>query len=328
MSQQGYIQLTRECNQDCRFCSNPANENRLDPDTGRKLIDSFSKKGYTGLIFTGGEPTLSPLLPELLRYAAEKGIPSRIITNGQKISDASFFKELYDAGLRNLNVSIYSYGEDVQNHLSGNPDSLKNIKKTLKNLSKYDDVQVVVNTVINKYNSSHLSATVEWVLEQAPYVRHFVWNNLDPRNSKVQQYPDTVARLNDFQLELFKAVKKVLDSGRTCRVERVPLCYMTEFEHLSTETRKIVKNEKTSTYFLDQKGLFSQESFSYGKAECCSVCTLDTICAGLFEMDAYYFSEELYACFVDREKIIEKIMETTVAAPLGGGGVKGKRKSR
>ena len=32
--------------------------------------------------------------------------------------------------------------------------------------------------------------------------------------------------------------------GRTFRVERVPLCYMTEFAHCSTETRKIVKGEE------------------------------------------------------------------------------------
>lgn len=316
MSKQGYIQLTRECNQDCRFCSNPPNENRLDIDTGMALIDSFVEQGYSGVIFTGGEPTLSPLLPELLKYSAGRNMPSRIITNGQRISDPDFFNALYKAGLRNVNISMYSHRDDVQAFLSGKSDSLQNIKQALANAGARRDVQVVVNTVINKYNSDHLSDNVEWVNKNAPFVRHFVWNNLDPRNTKVAQYPDTVARLNDMQLELYRAVMKVQAGGRTCRVERVPLCYMTEFEHLSTETRKIVKSDKTSTYFLDDKGLFSQDDFIYGKAEVCGVCELNPICAGLFEMDAYYFSEELYACFIDRAEVIRKALEPD-SAPHG-----------
>lgn len=308
MAEQGYIQLTRDCNQNCRFCSNPANENRLDLERGMELIDGFIEQGCSGIIFTGGEPTLSPILPDLVSYAARKGIANRIITNGQKICDPAYFKTLYGAGLRNLNISIYSVRDETQAFLTGNPDSLKNIKKALKTVGEYKGTQVVVNTVINKYNSDHLSENVRWLEKNAPFVRHFVWNNLDPRNTSCQEHPDSVARMNDFQLELYKAVMNVQKMGATCRVERVPLCYMTEFEHLSTETRKIVKGEKTRTYFLDEKALISQDVYEYGKVECCRVCFLEKICAGLFDMDKFYFSEELYACFVDSEKIVEKIL--------------------
>lgn len=307
MSEQGYIQLTRECNQNCRFCSNPTNDNRLDREHAIRLIDGFAHNGFSGIIFTGGEPTLCPFLPDLIAYATQKGIPNRIITNAQKICDPDYFETLYSAGLRNLNISIYSTRDDVQAFLTGNPDSLNNISKALALMSKFGHMQIVINTVINKYNSGHLAETARWVVENAPFVTHFVWNNLDPGNSKCAENPDTIARLNDFQLELYRAVAYLKNTGRTCRIERVPLCYMTEFEHLSTETRKIVKKEKTATYFLDEKELFSQDSYQYGKAACCQVCSLDSICAGLFEMDVYYKSEELYPSFVDSGKIIEKI---------------------
>lgn len=308
MSRTGYIQLTRECSQDCRFCSNPPMDAHLDVETGKELVDHFIGKGCTGLIFTGGEPTLSPILPDLIRYAAGRGIPHRIITNAQQIADRAVFESLYSAGLRNVNISLYSVREEMQSFLTGNPDSLKNVLKALSILGEYPDLQVVINTVISAYNSDHLSENVAAILRDAPFVRHFVWNNLDPRNPKVEANPDTVAKLNGFQLELHKAVELVLGSGRTCRVERVPLCYMAGFEHLSTETRKIVKKEFTSTYFLDTKGLIYQDEFNYGKAECCRVCRLEPICAGLFEMNVHYFSEELYACFIDPAEVIEKIM--------------------
>jgi MoaA/NifB/PqqE/SkfB family radical SAM enzyme len=333
MAEQGYMQLTRECNQNCRFCSNPTNENRLEMQQGVELIDNFVNKGYAGIIFTGGEPTLSPILPDFIAHAVRRGIPNRIITNGQKICEQEYFEELYCAGLRNVNISIYSVRNDVQSFLSGNPDSLKNITKALKVLGGFKDVQTVVNTVINKYNSNHLSENVQWIMDNAPFVRHFVWNNLDPRNSSCTENPDTIPRMNDFQLELYKAVMHIQKTGRTCRVERVPLCYMTEFEHLSTETRKIVKNEKTTTYFLDEKAFFSQSEYKYGKVECCHACFLDKICAGLFNMDVSYSSDELYACFSDSGKIIEKVLNDTDKSaggkrPPGGGMEKTVKKAK
>jgi MoaA/NifB/PqqE/SkfB family radical SAM enzyme len=326
VSRTGYIQVTRECCQDCRFCSNPPQDLHLDLRKGKELVDHFRQKGCTGLIFTGGEPTLSPILPQLIEYASGLDFPHRIITNAQKISDAGFFKSLYDAGLRNLNISLYSVRDDVQTFLSGNSDSLRNIHAALAVLGEYPDVQVVINTVINAYNSDHLSENVKTIIREAPFVRHFVWNNLDPRNSKVEKYPDTVSRLNAFQLELSDAVSMAIDSGRTCRVERVPLCYMAGFEHLSTETRKIVKHEFTSTYFLDKKGLIFQNEFNYGKAECCRACLLDQICAGLFEMDVFYYSEELYACFIEPDSVIQKIVAPPAASAGRGRRLKSKDK--
>ena len=187
MSQQGYIQLTRQCNQSCRFCSNPPNEQNLSLDKGRELIDKFAADGCTGVIFTGGEPTLSPVLPDLVAHASARGMPNRIITNAQRICEPDYFQTLYDAGLRNVNISLYSVREDVETFLTGNPDALSNIGRAMDNIGGRPDMQLVVNTVINKYNSGLLDETVRWVLDRAPFVRHFVWNNLDPRNSRVAQ---------------------------------------------------------------------------------------------------------------------------------------------
>ena len=66
-------------------------------------------------------------------------------------------------------------------------------------------------------------------------------------------------------------------TGRTFRVERVPLCYMAEFAHCSTETRKIVKGEERIVHFLDEKGTVRQTDFRHPKAEACKQCSLNEI---------------------------------------------------
>jgi MoaA/NifB/PqqE/SkfB family radical SAM enzyme len=40
------------------------------------LVDDFVRRGYFGVILTGGEPTLHPELPAIARYAAQRGCTS------------------------------------------------------------------------------------------------------------------------------------------------------------------------------------------------------------------------------------------------------------
>lgn len=308
MANLGYIQVTRLCNQECRFCSNPQNKNTLSYAEGIREIDRLLEMGYDGVIFTGGEPTLSDDLPQFIAYCTNKNLSCRVITNGQKIADIAYLLKLREAGLNHIHLSVYSVRPEVQAFLTNNKNSLKNILTALKNLQKTRDITVDINTVINKYNANHLSENVRFLSTHFPFLKHFVWNNLDPLMNRAAQNTDTLPRLADFEVELKKAVEILEEKGKSFRVERVPLCYMEGFEFASTETRKIVKHEERTVFFLDEKGCIRQENFEYGKSERCRVCTLKDICAGLYQMDVYYPSEELYPVFKDKESIRGKII--------------------
>lgn len=308
MANIGYIQITRVCNQECLFCSNPSTGKIIDFDEAKKTVDDYIDLGYRGIIWTGGEPTLYPRLAELINYAKERGIHSRIITNGQRLSDFKYFKKLVDAGLEHMNVSLFSHKSKIQNFLAQKDDSYKHIIKALDNAGKLG-ITTHINTVINKYNSDHLSDIVKFVVEKYPFVKHFIWNNMDPLMNRASKNIDTIPTLNGVELELFRAMKFLDDKNKTFRVERVPLCYMVEYAYRSTETRKIVKKEERSVHFLDDKrGRICQIKWEHGKAECCKVCKLNDICAGLWQMDKYYSSKELYPVFVDPEIIIKKVL--------------------
>lgn len=311
MANLGYIQVTRQCNQECRFCSNPPTKNTLGYAEGIKEVQHFMRDGYEGVIFTGGEPTLSEDLPKFIQYCTKNGMTCRVITNGQKIADMDYLKKLIAAGLKHLHVSLYSVKPDVQAFLTQKKDSLKNILKALENIKNIGAISVDVNTVICKYNAGHLSENVKYLVLEFPFIKHFVWNNLDPLMNRAAENPDTIPRLVHFEVELKKAVQILIEKGKTFRVERVPLCYMEGFEYASTETRKIIKNEERAVFFLDEKGLICQKTFTYGKAACCNVCTLNGICAGLYEMDKYYSSSELYPVFRSTEKIRKMVLNHT-----------------
>ncbi len=243
-----------------------------------------------------------PFLHDLIGYACSKKIAVRLITNGQKIADLKYLESLKAAGLTHVGLSVYSHNSKVQAFLTKNDRSLVCIKKSLMNLNRLG-IQTDIITVINKYNACHLSHLVRWIVGMAPFVRHFIWNNLDPLMNRAAHHKDTIPHLIDFELELYNAMKFLDACGRTFRVERVPLCYMVEFAHCSTETRKIVKREERMVYFLDDKKLIRQKKWAYGKAECCKLCSFDPICAGLYQMDKYYDKNELYPVFLPKKSI-------------------------
>ncbi len=275
------------------------------------MIDYYVKKGCDGIFFTGGEPTLSENLLPLMQYARSKRVPFRIITNGQKLADMAYVQQLKDLGLEHIHVSIYSVREKVTDFLTGNPGSLKNALKALENLGKVGGITVDINMVISHYNADHLLENVQFFVKNFPFVRHFVWNNLDPSTPRARRHKDTRPTLNEFELSLHQAMVYLTEQGRTFRVERIPLCYLQGFEHTSTEARKIVKEEDRSTYFLDKRGLLEEKDWlhkwGYNQGKACKYCFLNTICPGLFHKDQYYHSRELYPVFVDKKDIMRRI---------------------
>ncbi len=307
MAKLGYIQVTRRCNQQCIICSNPPTEKKLTLENAKQKIDEIKREGGDGVIITGGEPTLYAELPALIIYALKEGIFPRIITNGQKMADYKYAKSLQDAGLQHLHLSIYSCREKVQATISKNDDSLKNIVKALENLKKLKTIMVDINIAISRLNADHLSETTKWITENYPFVKHFVFNNLDPFMNRASKNPEVIPRLHDFELELYRCLKFLEKNGKTFRVERVPLCYLPEFEFSSTETRKIVKQEARTVYFLDEKGKTIQTKWESEKAQCCSDCYANDICTGIYGRGKYYSIKELSPIFMNKDAIINKI---------------------
>jgi pyruvate-formate lyase-activating enzyme len=303
----GYIQVTRVCNQRCLFCSNPDNDRILPVAAFREQVRDLRDTGHDGVILTGGEPTLHPELPRLVRIARRAGLAVRIITNGQETARPGVLAELRRAGLRQLHVSLHSHLPAVHDRIARNPGSLDRIERTLRRAERLG-IPSDVNIVLNALSAPHLPRTARWIVRNFPAVRHVVLNGLDPHTDRVAENPWIVPRLADLELPLLRTLEILDGSGLTFRVERIPLCYLGDWGHVSTETRKIVKGEGRVIHFLDDKGRYEGTSFRHGKASCCATCTVDPICAGLYSMDRFYDSAELYPLFVDPDAIRARVL--------------------
>ena len=305
----GYIQVVRHCNHFCGFCSNPTSPYTHDLNSMSLLVDDLVKRGYYGVILTGGEPTLHPELPEIAAYARKQGLHVRMITNGHRLADASFAQDMAKAGLQLVHVSVYSTRASVEEELRGVSGSLERAIRAVEN-AHAAGIAVNINCVINAYNADHLDESIRYWMEHHPYIGHFVWNNLDPSMGRAETNQERFTpRLADFEASLHRAMTLLHESGRTFRVEKVPLCYMTDFAWASTETRKIVKMEERIVHFLDDKQTVRQTDWDHLYSEGCEHCSLRNICGGLFDRGQGYDPAELSPVFIPLEVPVRAILE-------------------
>lgn len=114
--------LTDRCNLSCRHCYRDEKKTDLDIIILQEILDEYVRFlqtiGRKGRIqFSGGEPFLSSHLFNLIHFAKEKHLPTRILSNGTLVTRA-VAEQTYQAGCRLVQVSIDGL-EDTHDRLQG-----------------------------------------------------------------------------------------------------------------------------------------------------------------------------------------------------------------
>lgn len=123
------------CNQQCLHCyaaHQPLGEvPELDTDQWLAVIQKCRDAGIPQLTFTGGEPTMRHDLVNLVRAA--QWFVTRLNTNGRLLTSL-LCKDLYEASLDSVQVTLYAADAEVHNTLVGAPgfaDTVSGIKNAL-----------------------------------------------------------------------------------------------------------------------------------------------------------------------------------------------------
>ncbi len=314
----GYLQITRECNNACIFCSNPDFNKLYSLDEAMLAVDEFCKLGINHIILTGGEPTTCGFLLEIIDYIKSKNLTFSMISNGVNFSDLNFTQKISNVGLSNIHISMHSFDGNVADRLSLREGHFKKSLLGISNCLK-SGIVVNINSTINSVNGKTIDKFVSFMIKTFPKIKHYVFNFLDPgdpdgRNqSRAKQNPYVVARYSNIELSLSKAVSILKKNNKTFRIERVPLCYMKGFGEYSTETRKIVKDESYVCSFVPTDGddNIRKVPATRGrvKFDCCKVCSLNSICVGVQEEYVnIHGSQEFHPVFENLELVVKKII--------------------
>jgi MoaA/NifB/PqqE/SkfB family radical SAM enzyme len=80
--------ITDQCNRKCDYCALWQRPNRdLATDAVFGIVDALAAAGALRISFTGGEPLLRKDMGEIIRHVREKGIATRLNTNGSLVKE-------------------------------------------------------------------------------------------------------------------------------------------------------------------------------------------------------------------------------------------------
>lgn len=214
------------CNSRCSFCIVSRERDSL---SGRwlalpavlKLLDWAAKKGYRRLIVTGGEVTLYPRLPELLRRAKELGFFLHVQTNGRRLADAALTRELVAAGADEFFIPVHGDGPALHDALTRAPGSYRQTLAGIKS-ALCAGARVVSNTVIVSANHRRLAAIARRVADAGVSDAHFWFITPTGDAGKDGQIP----KVSRTAPHLRKALALCAERGVETTVKYFPACLL------------------------------------------------------------------------------------------------------
>lgn len=190
------IETRTDCNNRCAFCAQSF-YNRpfelMEWDVYKRIIDSLQKIKFAGRIalFTSNEPLLESRLIQMIQYAKRKSqmFFLDITTNGKLLS-MQIIKDLFSAGLDNININDYRSDREI------NPDKIsENLKEIVEKFRSNPKVSY------NARSSNEVLPNYGGIIPQDYNAHDFGFCNFPFRKLVFSFNGDVILCCNDFKQE-------------------------------------------------------------------------------------------------------------------------------
>src|SRR5262249_18719793 len=160
-----WVRAVTACNSKCVFCldsDTPRNLYLPEADVNREILRGRTELEADKIIIPGGEASLHPLFPELVRYAHEVGyLRVQTVTNGHRFAEREFFTACMAAGLDEITFSLHGHSPELHDRLTQTPGAFRRLMKGMIRAIRDGRPIVNVDVVINKQNVEHIDKIVE-----------------------------------------------------------------------------------------------------------------------------------------------------------------------
>jgi uncharacterized radical SAM superfamily Fe-S cluster-containing enzyme len=167
------VDLTNRCNMMCSPCFMDANAagyvHELDMEDIKTVFDnavSFKPQREVNVLFSGGEPTLSPIFLEVVRHAKSMGFHRlHVATNGVRFAEnRDFALQAREAGLHAVYLQCDGVSEEKNKH-RGLGNYMEVRQQALENIAAAGMRTTLQVTVVNGLNNDGLGDIVRFAIE-------------------------------------------------------------------------------------------------------------------------------------------------------------------
>lgn len=155
----GYLIICIEfgCNNNCKHCMIEKTRDSIHPisfEEYKKVLDeNLKSKKYNCLVLSGAEVTMNKDLEKFAKYAKDLGCFEhiQIQTNGRKLSDYKYCKNLVDSGIDEFFLSVCGHNEEIHDLITCVNGSFAETLQGIKNIDSMN-AKIITNTVITRLN--------------------------------------------------------------------------------------------------------------------------------------------------------------------------------
>jgi len=276
------IKVGFQCNNHCRFCVQ-GNKREIYPNKTDKEVRSIlkrMKKGYQGVVFTGGEPTIRKELIDWVKYAKELGYKKiQIQTNGRLFYYIDYCEKIVMAGANQFSPAVHGSSSKIHDYLTRSPGSFKQTIQGIKNLKSLNQ-HILTNTVVTKYNYKDLPNLAKLLAELKVDQIQFAFMHI---NQIISNDSALIEKIVPRYLEVEPFIKKGLDIGIEAGIkvmtEAIPYCFMKGYEKFIAE-RTIPEATVFDTGHEIKNYSKYRKTKGKAKGPRCSVCKYNKLCEG------------------------------------------------
>ncbi len=163
------IKLLTSCNLDCSFCrwrvsNNQARKMLMLRDLRAPLRELQAFK-VIRIHFSGGEPLIHPEIVGVLRYCSDVGIPETAMTSNATLATKEIASDLFQAGLKHINVSLDGDVEGFHGKFSRAVAGLNNLVEVRNSLFRKQKISIRVSIVVGANNICILPDLIKRVFD-------------------------------------------------------------------------------------------------------------------------------------------------------------------
>ncbi|HAH31634.1 MAG TPA: hypothetical protein DCL44_04905 [Elusimicrobia bacterium] len=230
------IKIGFNCNNRCDFCAQGDKRYKSKQKSLteiKQILRTARASGVSGVVFTGGEPTLHPGLIDAVKAARAMGYVSvQVQTNGRHFAYYDYCAGLKSAGVTEMGPSLHGSSPEIHEGLTNAPGSFSEVVKGILNCKRLG-MYVLTNSVITKKNYKDLPALAKLLLYlkvdqyQLAFI-HIIGTALENRAGIVPLKSDAMPFIR-------RALDAGIKKGVPCYTEAIPFCLMKGYERCVAE---------------------------------------------------------------------------------------------
>lgn len=230
MTRSLFVNVNYTCNERCVFCAagladgplrTPGRPRGLTVDDLERFVAEHPAGPDDTVLVAGGEPTLHPDLPRLVRRASADGARVVLFTNGVRLADPAYAAEVVAAGVDRFEIALFGSTAARHEAVTRRAGSFDATLEALRVLAALD-TEVEARLLVAAGLVHDLEASVATLRREAPGVDAVSLNRLIL--STDAEHADAAVSWADARPAVNAAARAVLAAGWDLRHEAIPPC--------------------------------------------------------------------------------------------------------